>query len=104
MDVKNIEQYVGKLVIIELRKRDEEILSLEKELTKLKRLADSIEHCSNCYMPEEDIQLYTCYICEKNVCNKVECCKDWLLDYPKYGYTADYCSRQCYDADESSFP
>lgn len=102
---KNIQQYVAKLVIIELRKRDEENLSLKKELENLRRLADKVEHCSVCYEPEtnlyddDDLRLYICYTCEKTVCNKQDCCKSWLLEFPKDGYTADYCSRQCYDAD-----
>ena len=97
LNPKNIEQYVGKLILLELRRQNEEILSLKKELAKLKQLADKIEHCSNCYTPESQqfsgVELYICYTCGKTVCNQ-ECCKYWLLEYPKL-----YCSQECYDAD-----
>jgi len=48
-NVKNIEQYVAKNIIIELRNQNEEILSLKKELENLRRLADKVGHCSVCY-------------------------------------------------------
>ena len=96
-DVKNIEQYVAKNIIIELRNQNE-------ELKKLRYLASKIEHCSVCYTPDSfscNLTVYNCYTCDKIVCNQRKCMEGWLLEGIEndYNYEADYCSEKCYVAD-----
>ena len=91
MNIKNIEQYVGKFILDELEKQNE-------ELKKLRYLASKVEHCSVCYEPGDDF--YFCYICDKIAC--VECCGNWLLGKPENKYEADYCSQKCYEKDDDS--
>ena len=90
-NVKNIEQYVAKNIIIELRRQNE-------ELKKLRYLASTIEHCSVCYIGNsycyDDLEFHYCYTCKKIVCDN--CCKYWLLEAMKYDYETDYCSWKCY--------
>ena len=103
-DVKNIEQYVAKIIAIELRKQNEELQKMKEELEKLRYLASKVYHCSVCYTPDEckfntDVIIHICYTCEKIVCNNQNCREGWLLEFPKKGYEADYCSRKCYEED-----
>ena len=94
-DVKNIEQYVAKIIAIELRKQNEELQKMKEELEKLRYLASKVEHCSVCYKQSEPI-LYECYMCEKNVCYNQNCREGWLIELLSETY---YCSRECYDKD-----
>jgi len=93
MDVKNIEQYVAKIIITELNKQNE-------ELKKLRILASKIIHCSVCYTPKEYSTHHECFTCGKVACNDSKCYEGWFMEFPKKGYRANYCSKECCDKDE----
>ena len=85
MDVKNIEQYVGKFILDELEKQNE-------ELKKLRKIVSQVSYCFLCNLTSNNYYhvFYSCNTCGKIVCDV--CIKDWVSD-DEY----EYCSRKCYD-------
>ena len=94
LDVKNIQQYVAKVIITELNKQNQ-------ELEKLRHLASKIDHCMVCYALDSYSLNYhyllRCRNCKNCACDEIMCRKGWLLKMKEY--EADYCCEKCYDED-----
>lgn len=91
-DVKNIEQYVAKVIITELNKQN-------KELEKLRYIVNQVYYCDTCHFVDQIgsfSNFARCENCGKITCGSSDCFQTWIDDRSSLGQIIYFCSSDCH--------
>ena len=75
LNVKNIQQYVAKIIITELNKQN-------KEIEELRYIVNQVQYCDTCRKVDDNLhyEFARCENCGKISCGSGDCFQTWIHD------------------------